>query len=267
MNDNTELEKIKSELSELRTLKNENLPTVKSVHNDMQITQIPHFVNSVSHEIRAPLNAIAGYAEMIESEIFGQLSDPRYKEYATSIRGAGEYALTIVNELLDYSKLKAGGFTPQFSDVDVQKIATEAFEIVYPHAYSRKIELVKTILTGTPSIHSDARLLKQVLVNLLTNAIKYSQEGEQVILTAGLTKTGRFMIEITDFGRGMTKQEIHEALTPFSRGNAKNDIPGTGLGLSLSKELCELIHARFMIDSVPNERTRVRVIYEKTSVL
>ncbi len=270
VNDNTELEKIKSELSELKKYTQDNPPVVVTQQNvnktESQI-QIPSLVNAVSHEIRAPLNAIAGYAEMIESEIFGALPDTRYKEFASSIRGAGEYALSIVNELLDYSKLKAGGFTANFTNVDIEKITTEAISTVYPQAHMRNIEIVKTILTGTPLVRSDARLLKQILINLLTNAIKYSHDSEQILLTAGLTKTGRLMIEITDFGRGMTEQEITEALTPFMRGHYDNDISGTGLGLSLSKELTELTHGRFMIDSTPKERTRVRVIYEESSIV
>jgi signal transduction histidine kinase len=231
-------------------------------------TQIPQFVNSVSHEIRAPLNAIAGYAEMIESEVFGELNDIRYKEFAQSIKSASIYALSIINELLDYSKLKAGGFMPQFEAVDVDKVVSEAIQTVYPLAVSRKIEIVKTILSGTPLINSDSRLLKQVLINLLTNAIKYSNDEKSVLLTAGLTKTGRVMFEITDFGRGMTKEQIHNALIPFNNAHKKeHNTASTGLGLSLSKELTELIHGRFMIDSVPNEKTRIRIIYEKTSLL
>lgn len=270
VNDNTELEKIKSELLELKkyTLDNSSAVVKQANVNQSEVQiQIPALVNAVSHEIRAPLNAIAGYAEMIESEMFGALSDSRYKAFASSIRGAGEYALSIVNELLDYSKLKAGGFTANFTDVDIEKIATEAISTVYPQAHMRSIEIVKTILTGTPFVRSDARLLKQILINLLTNAIKYSHDSEQILLTAGLTKTGRLMIEITDFGRGMTEQEINEALTPFMRGHYDNDITGTGLGLSLSKELTELTHGRFMIDSIPKERTRVRVIYEESSIV
>jgi signal transduction histidine kinase len=270
VNDNTELETIKSELSDLKKYTQDNPPVVVN-HTNVNKTgshlQIPSLVNAVSHEIRAPLNAIAGYAEMIESEIFGKLPDSRYKEFASSIRGAGEYALSIVNELLDYSKLKAGGFTANLVNVDIEKITTEAISTVYPQARMRNIEIVKTILTGTPCVRSDARLLKQVLINLLMNAIKYSHDSEQILLTAGLTKTGRLMIEITDFGRGMTEQEITEALIPFMRGHYDNDVPGTGLGLALSKELTELTHGRFMIDSIPKERTRVRVIYEEASII
>lgn len=274
LSDNTEMEKIKNELSELKVYASETVPAVinktQRPFTDIMLetkSEIPTFVSAVSHEIRAPLNAIAGYAEMIESEIFGHLPDERYKEYASSIRGAGEYALSIVNELLDYSKLKAGGFTPQFSDVNIDVVATEAISVVYPQAQARKIEIAKTILTGTPHIRSDSRLLKQILINLLTNAIKYSGDNETVLLTAGLTKTGRIMIEITDFGRGMTEEQIHNALTPFSSGSQSDDVAGTGLGLCLSKELAELTQARFMIDSIPGEKTRIRVIYEKTAMI
>jgi signal transduction histidine kinase len=270
LNDVTELESIKNELSDLKHSQHDNMPKVINDSKDIKMSSnshIPQFVNAVSHEIRAPLNAIAGYAEMIETEIFGALPDIRYKDFAQSIRGAGEYALSIINELLDYSKLKAGGFVAQFSPVDIDKIASEVIDIVYPQANARKIEIVKTILTGTPLINSDARLLKQVLINLLTNAIKYSHDNDQILLTAGLTKTGRVMFEVTDFGRGMTKQEIHDALMPFNRVNQQNDIPGTGLGLCLAKELTELTHGRFMIDSIPSEKTRVRIIYEKDSLL
>jgi signal transduction histidine kinase len=204
---------------------------------------------------------------MIESEMFGALPDARYKDFAKSIRGAGQYALSIVNELLDYSKLKAGGFVPKFEATDIFSAVSDAVATVYPMAQARNIEISQTILTGTPKISSDPRLLRQILINLLTNAVKYSHDNDQVLITAGATKTGRIMFEVTDFGRGMTEQEIHDALVPFQRGHQANDIPGTGLGLSLSKELAELTHGRFMIDSVPGQKTRVRIIYEVTSIV
>ncbi len=271
IHDNSEYEKLKSELSDLKEKSRTHEVIVSDKPQTIQplsdTNQIPSFVSAVSHEIRAPLNAIAGYAEMIETEIFGALPDARYKEFAKSIRGAGEYALSIVNDLLDYSKLKAGGFVAQFSQVDIDDVATQAISTVYPQAQARNIKVVKTIITGTPHINSDARLLKQILINLLTNAIKYSHDNQEVLLTAGLTKTGRIMIEITDFGRGMTEKEIHKAFTPFNSEQYQKDIPGTGLGLSLSKELAELTQARFLIDSVPQEKTRIRLIYEKTNLI
>jgi signal transduction histidine kinase len=271
IHDNSEYEKLKSELLELKEKSHTQEMIVSGKPQTIQhlsdTNYIPSFVSAVSHEIRAPLNAIAGYAEMIETEIFGALSDDRYKEFAKSIRGAGEYALSIVNDLLDYSKLKAGGFVPQFSQVNIDDVATQAVSTVYPQAQARNIKINKTIMTGTPHINSDARLLKQILINLLTNAIKYSNDNQEVSLVAGLTKTGRVMIEITDFGRGMTEEEIHKALTPFSSQQYQKDIPGTGLGLSLSKELAELMQTRFLIDSVPHEKTRIRLIYEKTNLI
>ncbi|MFT6212703.1 MAG: PAS domain S-box-containing protein [Alphaproteobacteria bacterium] len=258
LDDRSEVEKIKSDILDLKTIAKD----IKVTSFDKNHNEIPSLVSAVSHEIRAPLNAIAGYAEMIENEIFGALPDDRYKEFASSIRGAGEYALSIINDLLDYSKLKAGGFTPQFTQVNIEQVANEAIEIVYPLSHSRNIEVTKTILLGTPPIHSDPRLLKQILVNLLTNAIKYSSDNEQVLLTVGPTKSGRIMIEITDFGRGMTDDEIHRALTPFNSDH--NDLSGTGLGLCLSKELTELTNGRFTINSILGEKTRIRLIYDKS---
>jgi signal transduction histidine kinase len=171
--------------------------------------------------------------------------------------------LSIVNELLDFSKLKAGGFVPLFQEVDVALVVNEAIKFVQPQANMRKVEIVRTVLNNKSIVNADKRLLQQVLINILANSIKYSNDGEQVLLTAGPTKTGRVMIEITDFGRGMSPDEIERALTPFSSDHTLSDFPSTGLGLSLSRELTELMNGRFTINSTVGEKTRVRLVFEK----
>lgn len=266
LNDNTEIEKMKSELYDLKEHAEKSISPSATPTDDEGVLDndsIPALVSAVSHEIRAPLNAISGYAEMIQSEIFGALPDKRYHEFISSIRGASEYALSIISELLDYSKLKAGGFIAHLQEIDLENVMDDAIATVYPMAYARKISINKTFLPNTPYVTSDQRLLKQILINLLTNAIKFSPDEGDISFTAGATKSGRVMIEVKDFGRGMTEEEIHKALTPFNQGHYENDIPGTGLGLSLSKEMTELTKGRFLIDSLPGKSTRVRVIYEK----
>ncbi len=227
---------------------------------------IPPIVSAVSHEVRAPLNAVTGYAEMIESEIFGSLGDPRYKEFAKQIGVAGRYMSEIIGDLLDLSKVNSGEFKPDFKPTDLNRLVDEAVASLYPVALKKDVDIQGTVLSGTPLIHADPRLLKQAMINLLSNAVNYSPDGEQVYIAAGPTKTGRVMIEITDFGGGMTKEELEKAMRPFARGN-ESDGKGTGLGLPLAKRLTEIQGARFSIDSVPGEKTRARIVFPESSLL
>jgi|GEM_PF-6992167 len=274
LDDRSEVEQMRNDISKLKDMAKEITQGV-TAQTSQEISQnsaviehaIPPFVTSVSHEMRAPLNAISGYADLIEKEVFGALPDKRYKEYAASIRGAGEYALSIVNDLLDYAKLESGSFKPRLEHVNISTVIDEAIDLTSPMANMRKIEIMKTILQGIPPVTSDARLLKQVIVNLLTNAIKHSSDNDQVLLTAGPTKNKRIMIEITDFGRGMTEQEIERAFIPFSANSDLKNYPSTGLGLFLSRSLTEILGGRFTINSVPNEKTRMRLIFDPTALL
>lgn len=258
LNDTTEIAELKREINELK-----KQPVAQAtVPQALQEGKIPDLVSLISHEIRAPLNAISGYAELLENEVFGAFPDKRYKDFSHSIRMAGAYALEIVTDILDYTKLEAGGFIPVPTDVNLTDLISEAIELVSPMAQARHISISQTVLTGTPPIHVDGRLLKQVLVNLLSNGVKYSHENEQVYIAAGLTKTGRIMIEVTNYGKGMSKEQLEKAMQPFGRVNENDKIIGTGLGLPLAKRLSELTGGRFMIDSVVGERTRARIIYE-----
>ena len=230
-------------------------------------TEIPPIVAAVSHEVRAPLNAVSGYAEMLEQEIFGPLGDGRYKEYARQIGAASKYMSEIINDLLDLSKVNSGEFSAETAPTDLNKVIDESIAALYPVALKKDIEISGTVLSGTPLIQADPRLLKQAVINLLSNAVNYSPEGEQVYIAAGPTKSGRVMIEVTDFGGGMTAEELEKAAKPFARLKEANGINGTGLGLPLAKRLTEVQGARFSIDSVPNEKTRARIVFPETALL
>ena len=240
----------------------ENVASVSAQKDNL----VPDYLAHISHELRAPLNAISGYTELLKSEVFGAI-DPKYKDYIASLDIAAHHAKEVVDELLDYAKLEAGGFVAEIAETDLSDVIKKALVLVNPQARFKNIEIHDTLLTGTPPIYADARLLKQVLCNILSNAVKYSDENENVYITAGLTKTKRLMIEVTNFGAGMTEEQIQTALSPYGRVQNSQGIKGTGLGLPLAKQLTELMSGHFLIHSVPNEKTRVRIIFEEDKVI
>ena len=122
--------------------------------------------------------------------------------------------------------------------------------------------IISKILDQTPEFTVDKHLLKQIILNLVSNAIKYAKEGTAIYMVAGPTKTGRLMIEITNFGKGMTADQIDMAIKPFARLAQSGEIQGTGLGLSLAKQLTEVSGGHFFLNSTVNDRTRARIIYE-----
>ena len=275
LTDNTEVETIKKDLDALKQeTTQDTVPELVATRQetrqaDIAIQQdkiIPDYLAHISHELRAPLNAISGYTELLKSEAFGAI-DPHYKDYIKSLDIAALHAKEVVDDLLDFAKLEAGGFIADIQDTNLSNVIQDAVILIEPQAKFKNIDVKSTIFTGTPPIKADARLLKQALCNILSNAVKYSDENEDVLIAAGLTKTKRLMIEITNFGAGMTEEQIETAMQPYGRLEGNKNIKGTGLGLPLAKRFTELMGAHFLIHSVPNEKTRVRIIFEEDKVL
>ncbi|MBT4490560.1 MAG: hypothetical protein HOC72_23680, partial [Rhodospirillaceae bacterium] len=205
------------------------------------------FLANTSHELRTPLNAIIGFSEILRGELFGPLSSPKYLEYSQDINDSGQHLLSIINDLLDLAKVEAGHFELSEEHFQLSDAVAATSRLTRERAHQGRVKVVSEMDHGIDLINADQRALKQIVLNLLTNAIKFTPEGGQV--TIGTSpgrdpKTGKDCIElwVTDTGIGMKAEDIPMALTPFAQleGSFTRKFEGTGLGLPLARHLCEL---------------------------
>jgi hypothetical protein len=219
------------------------------------------FLAKVSHEVRTPLNSIIGFAELMLQERFGPIGSRRYKGYVEDIHQSGLYALSLLNDLLDISKIEAGKFELNFTAVDVAEVVEECAASLQPLAKRARILLRTSLAPDLPTVVADPRRLKQILLNLLTNAIKFTNEGGQVIVSGSMVD-GELRLRVGDNGVGMTKDEIAFAMQPFNQlDTAPRKQTGTGLGLPVTKALVDANRARLVLQSEPGIGTSADVIF------
>jgi PAS domain S-box-containing protein len=230
--------------------------------------QKSEFLAKISHEIRTPLNAIIGFSEVMMEERFGPIGSDRYRSYLKDIHVSGEHLMSLINDLLDLSKVEAGKLDLNFEAVSLNEAIRDAVALMQPQANRERVIIRTSLATGLPSVVADLRSLRQILLNLLSNAVKFTRSGGQVIVATSLEESGEVVIRIRDTGIGMTAGDLDTAMKPF-RQVATSGRPreGTGLGLPLTKALVEANRASFAIDSVPSQGTLVRVTFPTTRVL
>ncbi|QGM47294.1 sensor histidine kinase [Methylocystis heyeri] len=219
------------------------------------------FLARVSHEIRTPLNAIIGFAEVMMEERFGPIGSERYKEYLKDVHTSGVHVLSLVNDLLDLSKIEAGKLELVVEEVDLNAIVAECVSIMQTQANQHRVVVRLSLAPRLPRIRADERSLRQILLNLLSNAVKFNEAGGQVIVSSALTDAGYVVIRVKDTGIGMSDDEIQLALEPFRQVETSRKNWGTGLGLPVTKALIEANHASFLIKSRKNEGTLVEVAF------
>lgn len=216
------------------------------------------FLANMSHELRTPLNSIIGFSEMMEQGVFGELGAPQYEEYIGHIRKSGGHLLHIINDILDLSKIEAESLVLHEQNIDLHDLTDDIFHLMVPDAKKRNLKLAIAIEDKTPALFADWRLLKQILLNLVSNAIKFTEAGGTITLSAGLTRKS-IHICVEDTGIGMTPDELEKALTPFGQAGASliRTQQGTGLGLPLVSNLTELHGAEFDIQSTKGKGTMI----------
>jgi len=219
------------------------------------------FLAKVSHEVRTPLNSVLGFTELMLQERFGPIGNNRYKGYVEDIHQSGLYALSLLNDLLDISKIEAGKFELDFTAVEVPELVEDCVNSLQPLAKRSRIVLRTSLADKLPCIVADPRRLKQILLNLLTNAIKFTKEGGQVIVS-GTMVDGELRLRVRDNGVGMTKDEIAFAMQPFHQlDTAPRKQSGTGLGLPVTKALVDANRARLVLTSEPGVGTAADVVF------
>jgi PAS domain S-box-containing protein len=218
------------------------------------------FLAHMSHELRTPLNAILGFADVIRQNMFGEVSPSRYRDYAQYIHESGSHLLEMINDVLDLSKIEAGKFELKIEALDAPAIAQSGSKLVAGMAKENGVNL---ILDGDmcPIIHGDSRAVKQIIINLLSNGVKFTHKGGYVTLQINEVANLGAEIVVTDTGIGMSKEDVAKAMDPFGQidGTLARRHRGTGLGLPLVKNLAEMQKGFISIDSAPSRGTRVSV--------
>ena len=215
------------------------------------------FLANMSHELRTPLNAINGFSDIMKKEMFGPLGDSRYKEYVNDILFSGQHLLSLINDILDMSKIEAGKMTLNTEHMVMSDMIGQVIRIIRGRADENRLKLIYDGVQ-TPEIEADPRAVKQILLNLATNAIKFTPEGGVVTISVE-PKSAGLIVRVSDTGIGISQENIQRLAKPFEQIDSQHSRQheGTGLGLALSKSLVELHGGNFSIHSVVGEGTTV----------
>jgi len=227
------------------------------------------FLATMSHELRTPLNAILGFSEVMKSELFGPHAVDQYRDYAIDIHSSGEHLLNIINEILDLSRIEAGRYELQEEPVDLAATADDCRHMLEMRARAKSISLKTMLEPGLPKLWADERAIRQIIINLLANGIKFTPEGGDVILKVGWTSLGAQYVSIHDTGPGIPEDELATVLESFGRGTMaiKTAEQGTGLGLPIVKGLVDIHGGQLHLHSKLREGTEVIVIFPVDRVM
>jgi PAS domain S-box-containing protein len=227
------------------------------------------FLANMSHELRTPLNAIIGFSELMRNEAFGPLGDEQYKVYAEDIFDSGSHLLSLICDILDLSKIEAGKLELNEEEVDVPHAIGVCRRIIDVRAEEAGLVLQTRLNRDLPYLRVDERAFKQIVLNLMSNAVKFTPPGGRVSVDARVDDTGCFVVEVSDTGIGIAAADISKALTPF--GQVENlltrEHQGTGLGLPLVNSLVEQQDGTMTIESEPSRGTTVTIVFPAERVI
>jgi PAS domain S-box-containing protein len=216
----------------------------------------------ISHEVRTPLNAIIGFAEVMIGERFGPLGNERYVEYMKDIRASGERVIAIINDLLDLSRIETGKLELSFAHQNLNELVESCVAVMQPQANRERIIIRTSLAHALPPVIADARVLRQITLNLIGTSIHLANAGGQVIVSTALSDFGEVVLRVRDTGHGLNDNEVAAAMEPF-RNHAPSDqsSDGSGVSLSLTKALVEANRAQFHIKTGPHSGTLIEVVF------
>lgn len=220
----------------------------------------------ISHEVRAPVSAIIGFADVMIEERFGALGNERYADYMKDIRASGERVITIIDDMLDLSRIESGKLDLEFARQDLNALVEQCVGMMQPQANRERIIIRSSLTHGLPHIQADARALRQIALTLIGTAIHLADAGGQVIVSTALNDLGEVALRIRDTGHGMNDNEIAAAMAPFRTPSPVDEVAaGNSTNLSLAKALVEANHGRFHIRSTPNTGTLIEVVFSQAA--
>jgi signal transduction histidine kinase len=227
------------------------------------------FLSNMSHELRTPLNAIMGFSDIIREQTFGPVGSIKYREYARDINEAGRHLLELINDVLDFSKIESGNEELYEEWIDVHDAIRSVTRMLHDQAQRSEVSLAVKAPDELPPLYADEKKIRQILINLLSNALKFTDWGGTVTLTAWYSETGGYVIQVEDTGIGIALEDIPKALGLFGQVDSafNRRYEGTGLGLPLSKSLAEMHGGSLDIQSQVDVGTTVTVRFPTERVV
>ncbi|HEY4343773.1 MAG TPA: ATP-binding protein [Parvibaculum sp.] len=224
------------------------------------------FLANMSHELRTPLNAIIGFSEIMRDELFGPVGSERYAEYAKDINDSGAHLLSVIDDILDISKIEAGRYPLEEQDMDLAEVLHWSIEIVRPRTHEKQLVVSLSTEPGLPLVHADVRAMRQIMLNLLSNASKFTPRLGRIDVAARIAASGDLELSVSDNGIGIPEDKLGEVMEPFGQvdDSSARQHGGTGLGLSITKSLTELHDGRFRLESVLGKGTTATLILPAT---
>lgn len=227
------------------------------------------FLASIGHELRTPLNAILGFSEILKDEMFGEMSHPQYRDYARLVHNSAEHLLNIINEILDIAKAEGGKLELEEKTVDVERVVGICVNLIAARTGDKAPHIDTDVEAGLPHLRADPRRLKQILLNLISNAVKFTPKTGLIEVIAKTAPRGGIDIIVRDTGAGMSPEEVRRATELF--GQTETDLArkfaGAGIGLPLTRALVELHGGRFEIESTPGSGTRAIAHFPRERVV
>jgi two-component system cell cycle sensor histidine kinase PleC len=253
-----------SELEESRLLSDEARRRAEAANKAKS-----RFLATMSHELRTPLNAIMGFSEVMQTEVMGPIGNPLYKEYAGNIHDSGKHLLNLINEILDLSRIEAGRYELHEEPLRISDIAEDCARLLKLRAQSKNVELIEDFDASLAQVWADQRAIRQICLNLLSNALKFTPKGGRITITVGATVDGGQYLSILDTGPGIPAEEIPKVLQVFGQGSLahENAEGGTGLGLPIVQNLIELHGGAFELLSELRKGTEAIITIPRQRVL
>ena len=223
----------------------------------------------MSHELRTPLNAILGFSEMMKGEVFGPLPNDKYREYSSDIHASGSHLLNLINEILDLSRIEAGRYRLNEEAVTLSYIAEDCENLLRIRAKAKDITITLDADQTLPKLWADERAVRQIILNLLTNAVKFTPNGGNITLTVKGLEDGGQMVSVKDTGIGIPEHEIETVLSAFGQGAAaiQSAEEGSGLGLSIVQALVSMHDGKFDLQSELRKGTTVTAKFPPSRVM
>ncbi|MFM9844661.1 MAG: sensor histidine kinase [Dongiaceae bacterium] len=227
------------------------------------------FLANMSHELRTPLNAIIGFTDIMKGEMLGPLENVSYKGYVGDINSSAGHLLEVINDILDLSKIEHGDIELNEEEVDVTKVVESCLTIIEERARRGNLKLSYDPPESLPKLWGEARRVKQILINLLSNSVKFTRPGGEISVQVLVEKSGNLAITVFDTGIGIAAEDMEQIMTPFGQAHTglNRKYEGTGLGLPLSKVFVEMHGGALIIESDLDVGTAVCALFPASRVL